>query len=90
MSPLVWDLAHIGNQEEQWLLRAVAAVTRCAPTSTRSTTPSSTRGRAPHTAAARPRRGTRYVAEVRGRVLDILESTPLQGGRWSMPASPSA
>ncbi|MGW0416371.1 DinB family protein, partial [Streptomyces collinus] len=23
MSPLVWDLAHIGNQEEQWLLRAV-------------------------------------------------------------------
>ncbi|MGW5137424.1 ergothioneine biosynthesis protein EgtB, partial [Streptomyces sp. NPDC004135] len=24
MSPLVWDLAHIGNQEEQWLLRAVA------------------------------------------------------------------
>lgn len=24
MSPLVWDLAHIGNQEELWLLRAVA------------------------------------------------------------------
>jgi iron(II)-dependent oxidoreductase len=24
MSPLVWDLAHIGNQEERWLLRAVA------------------------------------------------------------------
>lgn len=23
MSPLVWDLAHIGNQEEQWLLRTV-------------------------------------------------------------------
>lgn len=23
MSPLVWDLAHIGNQEELWLLRAV-------------------------------------------------------------------
>src|SRR5690606_13898265 len=23
MSPLVWDLAHIGNQEEQWLLRRV-------------------------------------------------------------------
>ncbi|WP_316740931.1 DinB family protein, partial [Streptomyces sp. MK7] len=21
MSPLVWDLAHIGNQEELWLLR---------------------------------------------------------------------
>ena len=24
MSPLVWDLAHIGNQEELWLWRAVA------------------------------------------------------------------
>ena len=24
MSPLVWDLAHIGNQEELWLLRTVA------------------------------------------------------------------
>ncbi|MYW17282.1 ergothioneine biosynthesis protein EgtB, partial [Streptomyces sp. SID2955] len=23
MSPLVWDLAHIGNQEELWLLRTV-------------------------------------------------------------------
>src|SRR5215469_15418047 len=23
MSPLVWDLAHIANQEELWLLRAV-------------------------------------------------------------------
>src|SRR6266487_6168480 len=23
MSPLVWDLAHVGNQEELWLLRAV-------------------------------------------------------------------
>src|ERR1039458_7617409 len=27
MSPLVWDLAHIANQEELWLLREVAAVT---------------------------------------------------------------
>ncbi|MBV8559370.1 MAG: DinB family protein, partial [Acidimicrobiia bacterium] len=24
MSPLVWDLAHVGNYEEQWLLGAVA------------------------------------------------------------------
>jgi gamma-glutamyl hercynylcysteine S-oxide synthase len=24
MSPLVWDLAHIGNYEDQWLLRALA------------------------------------------------------------------
>ena len=25
MSPLVWDLAHIGNQEELWLVRDVGA-----------------------------------------------------------------
>src|SRR3954462_3826748 len=25
MSPLVWDLAHVGNYEEQWLLGAVAS-----------------------------------------------------------------
>jgi len=30
MSPLVWDLAHVGNYEEQWLLGEVAAE-RCAP-----------------------------------------------------------
>ena len=23
MSPLVWDLAHVGNYEDQWLLRAI-------------------------------------------------------------------
>ena len=26
MSPLVWDLAHIANQEELWLLRNVGGV----------------------------------------------------------------
>src|SRR3954464_11124668 len=26
MSPLVWDLAHVGNYEELWLLRAAAGI----------------------------------------------------------------
>ncbi len=26
MSPLVWDLAHVGNQEELWLLRDVGGL----------------------------------------------------------------
>ena len=30
MSPLVWDLAHVGNYEEQWLLGAVGRA-RVAP-----------------------------------------------------------
>ncbi|MGZ3461530.1 MAG: DinB family protein, partial [Archangium sp.] len=25
MSPLVWDVAHVANHEEQWLLRALGA-----------------------------------------------------------------
>ncbi|HME90645.1 MAG TPA: DinB family protein, partial [Myxococcaceae bacterium] len=25
MSPIVWDLAHVANYEEQWLLRALGA-----------------------------------------------------------------
>ncbi|MEK8146004.1 DinB family protein [Streptomyces sp. M10(2022)] len=57
MSPLVWDLAHIGNQEELWLLRAWAGVSRCDPRWTGSTTPSSTPGRAgPHCRCSRPPR----------------------------------
>ena len=31
MSPLVWDLAHIGNYEDQWLLRALGDAGRRAP-----------------------------------------------------------
>ena len=42
MSPLVWDLAHIGNYEELWLLRASTGGARSTPASTASTTRSST------------------------------------------------
>ena len=45
MSPLVWDLAHVGQQEELWLLRGgdpAPAGDAGARTSTRSTTRSST------------------------------------------------
>ena len=31
MSPLVWDLAHIGNYEELWLLREVAGIAPMRP-----------------------------------------------------------
>ena len=31
MSPLVWDLAHVGNYEELWLLRGVAGMTPMRP-----------------------------------------------------------
>ncbi|WP_369374527.1 ergothioneine biosynthesis protein EgtB [Streptomyces sp. cg36] len=81
MSPLVWDLAHIGNQEEQWLLRAVAGRDAIRPEIDSLYDafehPRATRPSLPLLSPAEARR---YAAEVRGRALDVLESTPLRGG----------
>ncbi|MEU8965917.1 ergothioneine biosynthesis protein EgtB [Streptomyces sp. NPDC048491] len=81
MSPLVWDLAHIGNQEEQWLLRAVAGQDAIRPEI------DSLYDAFEHPRAARPTlpllapaEARRYAADVRGRALDVLQSTPLRGG----------
>ena len=81
MSPLVWDLAHIGNQEEQWLLRAVAGQDAIRPEI------DSLYDAFEHPRAARPTlpllapaEARRYAADVRGRALDVLERTPLRGG----------
>ena len=76
MSPLVWDLAHIGQQEDLWLLRggnaaAQGLLTRKVeqlydafehPRADRVTLPLLT-----------PREARRFLADVRGRVLDGLE-----------------
>ncbi|MGW5739218.1 MULTISPECIES: ergothioneine biosynthesis protein EgtB [Streptomyces] len=80
MSPLVWDLAHIGNQEEMWLLRAVAGRDALRPEIDglydAFEHPRSERPSLPLLAPAEARR---YAAEVRGRALDVLESTPFRG-----------
>ncbi|MBY8885688.1 ergothioneine biosynthesis protein EgtB [Streptomyces sp. PTM05] len=82
MSPLVWDLAHIANQEELWLLRGVGGREAIRPDidpiydafehprSARPTLPLLSPGEA---------RG--YASEVRGRVFDLLETTALRGDR---------
>ncbi|MEV2252781.1 ergothioneine biosynthesis protein EgtB [Streptomyces sp. NPDC050147] len=80
MSPLVWDLAHIGNQEELWLLRAVAGRDAMRPEIDglydAFEHPRSERPSLPLLAPAEARR---YAADVRGRALDVLESTPFRG-----------
>lgn len=82
MSPLVWDLAHIGSQEELWLVRDVGGreplrpeidelydafrYSRASRVALPLLTPAETRG---------------YVAEVRDKALDALDATPLTGRR---------
>ncbi|MEU1327702.1 ergothioneine biosynthesis protein EgtB [Streptomyces microflavus] len=83
MSPLVWDLAHIGNQEEQWLLRAVGGRQALRPEIDglydAFEHPRSARPSLPLLAPAEART---YASDVRGRALDILEAAPLhEGGR---------
>jgi iron(II)-dependent oxidoreductase len=76
MSPLVWDLAHIGQQEDLWLLRhgnaAAQGLLECKieqlydafehPRATRVDLPLLT-----------PRESRRFIADVRGRVFDGLD-----------------
>src|ERR1700733_1528632 len=79
MSPLVWDLAHIGQQEELWLLRGGD------PTKPGMLAPDvdSLYDAFKHRRADRPAlpllppvEARAYDHEVRGRVLDLLERTP--------------
>ncbi|MFE6774836.1 ergothioneine biosynthesis protein EgtB [Streptomyces sp. NPDC057702] len=80
MSPLVWDLAHIGNQEEQWLLRTVAGREALRPeidsVYDAFEHPRATRPTLP---LLSPTEARGYAADVRGRVLDLLERAPLRG-----------
>ena len=82
MSPLVWDLAHVGNQEELWLLRDVGGMTPVRedidhlydafrhPRADRPALP-----------LLGPGEARSYVTEVRDKVLHVLERTPLEGRR---------
>ncbi|MGW1146726.1 ergothioneine biosynthesis protein EgtB [Streptomyces sp. NPDC002454] len=80
MSPLVWDLAHIGNQEEQWLLRAVAGQGAMRP----EIDPlydafEHPRAERPSLPLLAPAEARAYAAEVRGRALDVLDAAPVHG-----------
>src|ERR1700690_2327450 len=80
MSPLVWDLAHIANQEELWLLRNVGGREPMHPEI------DSLYDAFEHPRAARPTlpllppaEARAYAREVRGRVMDLLESAKFAG-----------
>jgi iron(II)-dependent oxidoreductase len=80
MSPLVWDLAHVGNQEELWLVRDVGG---------RDPVRSDIdelydafkhpRADRPQLPLLGPGEARSYVATVRDKVLDVLDRTQLEG-----------
>ncbi|MDO9380860.1 MAG: ergothioneine biosynthesis protein EgtB [Nocardioidaceae bacterium] len=76
MSPLVWDLAHVAQQEELWLLRGgVADRPGLLPPHVESLYDAFQHSRAdrPSLPLMPPVEARRYGHEVRGRVLDLLE-----------------
>ena len=80
MSPLVWDLAHIANQEELWLLREVGGRQPLHP----EIDPiydafEHPRAERPALPLLPPPEARHYAAEVRGRVLDLLETATFAG-----------
>jgi gamma-glutamyl hercynylcysteine S-oxide synthase len=89
MSPLVWDLAHVANQEELWLLREVGGREPMHP----EIDPlydafEHPRAERPALPLLPPGEARAYAHEVRGRVLDLVEratfaGTPLLTGAFA-------
>ena len=90
MSPLVWDLAHVANQEELWLLREVGGRTPMHP----EIDPlydafEHPRAKRPTLPLLAPGEARGYGHEVRGRVLDLLEHVQF-GGTGVVPRASSS
>jgi iron(II)-dependent oxidoreductase len=80
MSPLVWDLAHVGNQEELWLVRDVGGrepVRRDIDELYDAF--KHPRGDRPALPLLGPQEARRYVATVRDKVFDVLDHARLEG-----------
>jgi iron(II)-dependent oxidoreductase len=80
MSPLVWDLAHVANQEELWLLREVGGRDPMHP----EIDPlydafEHPRAERPALPLLPPAEARAYAHEVRGRVLDLVEAATFGG-----------
>jgi iron(II)-dependent oxidoreductase len=74
MSPLVWDLAHVGNYEELWLLREAAGIEAMRPEiDDLYDAFEHPRSERPSLPLLSPGESTDYVGLVRRKVLDSLE-----------------
>ncbi|WP_250008344.1 ergothioneine biosynthesis protein EgtB [Actinoplanes sp. M2I2] len=82
MSPLVWDLAHVGNQEELWLVRDVGG-REPVRHDIDELYDAFKHARRDRTALPllNPAEARRYVAQVRDKALDVLDRARLDQGR---------
>ncbi|MFI0421782.1 ergothioneine biosynthesis protein EgtB [Spongiactinospora sp. 9N601] len=75
MSPLVWDLAHIGNYEELWVLREAGGITPLRPEIDDIYDAfKHPRKDRPSLPILGPDEARRYIGGVRGRTLDVLDA----------------
>lgn len=75
MSPLVWDLAHVGNYEELWLLRAAAGQEAMRPEiDDLYDAFEHPRAERPALPLLKPEEARSYLGTVRSKVLDSLSS----------------
>jgi iron(II)-dependent oxidoreductase len=87
MSPLVWDLAHIGSQEELWLVRDVGGRDPLRPDIDDIYDAfQHARADRPALPLLGPAEARAYVREVREKTFDVLERVPLQGRRLTEQA----
>ena len=81
MSPLVWDLAHVGHYEELWLLRRVARTQPMNPLHDDIYDAfRHARRKRGRLSLLGPAEARSHIATVRGRVLDVLERVELDPG----------
>ncbi|KDN19507.1 ergothioneine biosynthesis protein EgtB [Amycolatopsis rifamycinica] len=87
MSPLVWDLAHIGVQEELWLVRDVGGREPLRP-EIDDVYDAFQHARAdrPELPLLGPAEARAYVKQVREKAFDVLERVPLRGSRLTEQA----
>ncbi|GAA5155270.1 ergothioneine biosynthesis protein EgtB [Amycolatopsis dongchuanensis] len=87
MSPLVWDLAHIGSQEELWLVRDVGGREPLRPDiDDLYDAFQHPRADRPSLPLLGPAEARRYVGEVRAKAFEVLEKAPLSGRRLTEAA----
>ncbi|HEX9696119.1 MAG TPA: ergothioneine biosynthesis protein EgtB [Actinomycetota bacterium] len=78
MSPLIWDLAHVGNYEDIWLLRGIGRESVDPRYDDMYNAALHPRAARPNLPLLGPADARRYIADVRGRVLSELERVDLR------------